>query len=581
MLKQILQYAQMNGITSEPGFTKKKIRYAIHFNSEGNYLGVMPIGDEKDGKEFHHVPLLNQGQLIGDGGRCQFLHETAGNICLLAVTDSDDKCHKKHQYFIRLLKEAASKIPVLGHIAQTLSDEQTLLRIQEDCQNSKIKNTNTITLMVADKYPLDDDECIMWWRDHYTQLNKPQQKTTNKKRKGDAICFISGEPTTPCKHPVITGLSDVDGAPYGSKLISFDKDAFQSYGLGEEGNCVISESHAAAYTSTIVDLIQKQSKQLGKSKTKIVYWFKEQIPEIYDMLQFVASDDRADMEAAHQRMRDLLGAIYTGKRVDLLNNRYYVLTLSGSSSRVMVRDWIEGEIPALVNAINRWFDDFSLLDGYGLPVRCPSVPLALKTTVRDPADVPAPWARLLWRAAVTGGQIPRNMLPMALKRFTMQIVAPSETDKSEFNLDRTAFIKAILVRNYEGGKHIMQDINMQHPDPAYHAGRIMALYARLQRAALGDVNAGVVQRYYASASSTPALVLGRLARLSQFHLGKLDGGLAYWFESEIAKAWEAMGTKLPVSLSLEQQGLFAMGYYQQIASMIKSKNNTTEEHSNE
>ncbi|MDD2629628.1 MAG: type I-C CRISPR-associated protein Cas8c/Csd1 [Limnochordia bacterium] len=41
------------------------------------------------------------------------------------------------------------------------------------------------------------------------------------------------------------------------------------------------------------------------------------------------------------------------------------------------------------------------------------------------------------------------------------------------------------------------------------------------------MGAGVVQRYYASASSTPALVLGRLTRTSQYHLDKLDAGLAY------------------------------------------------------
>ncbi len=52
-------------------------------------------------------------------------------------------------------------------------------------------------------------------------------------------------------------------------------------------------------------------------------------------------------------------------------------------------------------------------------------------------------------------------------------------------------------------------LNESHPHPAYQCGRLMAVLAKLQKSALGDVGAGIVQRYYAAASSTPALVLGR------------------------------------------------------------------------
>lgn len=110
-------------------------------------------------------------------------------------------------------------------------------------------------------------------------------------------------------------------------------------------------------------------------------------------------------------------------------------------------------------------------------------------------------------------------------------------------------------------------LNEDHPSPAYHCGRLMAVYARLQYAALGDVGAGVVQRFYAAASATPALVLGRLARLSQFHLSKLDPGLARYFDSKIANInmRAHMGDRYPAALNLEEQSLFALGYYQQLA----------------
>jgi len=106
-------------------------------------------------------------------------------------------------------------------------------------------------------------------------------------------------------------------------------------------------------------------------------------------------------------------------------------------------------------------------------------------------------------------------------------------------------------------------LNEEHPAPAYHCGRMMAVLAKLQQAALGDVGAGVVQRYYAAASATPALVLGRLVRGGQFHLNKLDPGLAHWYEERLGSIAARLGDSVPQTLTLEEQSLFALGYYQQ------------------
>ena len=111
-------------------------------------------------------------------------------------------------------------------------------------------------------------------------------------------------------------------------------------------------------------------------------------------------------------------------------------------------------------------------------------------------------------------------------------------------------------------------------DTAYQCGRLMAVLGRLQTSALGDVGAGVVQRYYASASTTPALVFGRLIRGAQFHLNKLGDqkrGLAVWYERQISEICVKIGTSMPATLGLEAQSLFALGYYQQLAALWASK----------
>lgn len=111
------------------------------------------------------------------------------------------------------------------------------------------------------------------------------------------------------------------------------------------------------------------------------------------------------------------------------------------------------------------------------------------------------------------------------------------------------------------------ELNTDHPAPAYHCGRLLAIFANLQRAALGDVGAGVVQRYYAATSQTPGLMVGRLAANARNHLAKLDPKLAWWFENQIAEVMVRLGDGAPRILDLEGQGLFALGYYQQLAAL--------------
>ena len=115
-------------------------------------------------------------------------------------------------------------------------------------------------------------------------------------------------------------------------------------------------------------------------------------------------------------------------------------------------------------------------------------------------------------------------------------------------------------------------LNPDHPEPAYHCGRLMAVLAELQYAALGDVGAGVVQRYYGAASQTPGLILGRLVRNSQNHLNKPDKPwLASKYETAMMNIHGQLKDRFPRILDLEGQGLFALGYYQQLAALRARK----------
>jgi CRISPR-associated protein Csd1 len=113
----------------------------------------------------------------------------------------------------------------------------------------------------------------------------------------------------------------------------------------------------------------------------------------------------------------------------------------------------------------------------------------------------------------------------------------------------------------------MVELQTDHPEAAYHCGRLLAVLESIQRKALGNINATVVDRFYGTASTAPASVFGRLLRGAQPHLSKLHRDLPGTGHA-LQQSLEDVLAELPAfphTLDLKQQGLFALGYYHQRA----------------
>ena len=579
MLDRLIEYALKEQLVAEPGFAPKEIRWALNFDGSGKFLGVLPLGDTSDrrnrGQLFPKCPDLSQPELTSGGGsRSHFLAETCEVIADWPKPGSPAKdvsrIRDKHAYFVKLLDAASGALPCLKAVASSLNNGQTLQQIRDALSSASIKArpTDKATIRVDGEFPLENPSWHAWWRSFRQSLGKGSSG-------GKMLSLATGQPVEPAPtHPKVQGLSDVGGEGRGSALIAYDKPAFRSYGLSQSENGAASKEEAAAYRAALYHLLTHHSRRLAGAK--VVLWFRERVKDEEDPLGWLEGSRETDELAAQQRARELLDAIRDGKRPDLQQNYYYALTLSGAAGRVMVRDWMEGQFEELAANINGWFDDLSIVnpEGNGLapPPRfsaalralvraeddLPAPGRARRGAVRAEDDLPAPEVAALWHSALTRGRIPRQMVSRALARARVDTVKNRARSQTRFGL-----VKAFLIR--EGDTNVKPYLNEGHPSPAYHCGRLMAVYARLQYAALGDVGAGVVQRFYAAASATPSLVLGRLARLSQFHLNKLEPGLARYFETKIANIWSRIGDRPPGALKLEEQSLFALGYYQQLA----------------
>jgi len=184
----------------------------------------------------------------------------------------------------------------------------------------------------------------------------------------------------------------------------------------------------------------------------------------------------------------------------------------------------------------------------------------------------------MMRAVLTGSRYPRTLLSAAITRM--------RADKNVSSL-RVALCKAVLARdlrlNVKGIEtEIPVSLDKNDPAPSYRLGRLFSVLESIQNAALGDkLNSTIRDRYYGSASATPALVFPLLMRGAQNHLSKAmkvpeTKGRAISLERDTNEILDGIGSHFPRTLSLEDQGRFAIGYYHQRSERFRPKSDSSD-----
>jgi CRISPR-associated protein Csd1 len=159
------------------------------------------------------------------------------------------------------------------------------------------------------------------------------------------------------------------------------------------------------------------------------------------------------------------------------------------------------------------------------------------------------------------------ILTAVLKRIRFVENSEDGQSKETITPERAALIRFILNRNTKnGGTMIREQNDPNDKSPALICGKIFAVMESIQRAAQGkDLNAGIRERFFTSASTNPATAFGRLMKLSQNHISKLKHekpGLAVWLDRQLQELCSLL-VGFPALFSLEEQGQFALGYYHQ------------------
>ena len=397
------------------------------------------------------------------------------------------------------------------------------------------------------------------------------------------LCLVTGNNAQVRRlHPTIKGVEGAQTS--GAALVSFNLDAFTSYGHEQGNNAPTSEAAAFRYGAALNRMLDRDGpnrlmRPVGDAT--VVFWADasgvgEDVAKRAEDLfagwltppveeQDADKRDRDAGEAA--KLRDVLRDVAVGrplKSVDpRLENgvRFHVLGLAPNAARLSVRYWLDDRFEAFARRLADHYDDLAI-EPKPWRANPPSVSrLLVKTTALQEKfdNIPPLLAGEVMRAVLGGGRYPRTLLVAAIIRLRA-----GDDPASGWH---AAAIRAVLARDYRLKYEKEQtpvSLDPEYPDAAYQLGRMFALLETAQRMALGKVNTTIRDRYFGAASSTPASVFPLLLRGVQSHLGKLrKQGKGSWIEREIENITDHLPPELPRSLRLEAQGRFAIGYYHQ------------------
>jgi CRISPR-associated protein Csd1 len=207
-----------------------------------------------------------------------------------------------------------------------------------------------------------------------------------------------------------------------------------------------------------------------------------------------------------------------------------------------------GTVAQVEGNLQRYFESIAIGSEQPLPLYLLLRGLVLQGKLEN---LPRSLETECFLSIVFGWRFPRTLLARAVGRCRAE---------QKVTRDRAAMIRAYLIRN--DGMEVTVGLDRGNTSAGYRLGRLLAVLERVQDAAQNNPNKTIVDRYYGAASTRPATVFPRLVALAQHHLAKLTGGLAAFYQAELGEVISGLAG-LPATLSLNEQGLFGIGYYHQ------------------
>ena len=451
----------------------------------------------------------------------------------------------------------------------------------------------------------ESDPLRQYWSQYYAEAAFENDDGEDEEQKSDSeirptLCLVTGEAGVPIARSHKPKILGIPGLSSGGYVVSFAKEApaFSSYGFEMGQNASVSERVAASYALALNKILDDNDTHLNLGPVSVCFWARhdQKISGLFNLLL---------NKAYPEQVKDFLVSPFSGisDREILRKEKLYTVAFKGNAGRVAVQYWLEQPLETAQINFAQWWDHLQIVSLYKQTNNSPpmyAIPVLAKATLRktkkDKDDkLLSERIICLYRAALEKSSLPISLLKPILDEFHSALVKDDEKNKLyPFNASRFALIKLILLRNpnKKEGDFMPTYELADTPDPAYNLGRLLAVFENLQDRYHNyeRKGAGEVERYYGTASSAPASSFPLLCRLARHHLSKLkkgeekDKAAAYAIEKDITELFSKFQPTVagqppvfPRILTLEEQGKFALGFYQQKAKPHKQSDGQSTE----
>lgn len=578
------------GGAPEFGFSIEKISFVIVLSPEGEVAGIQSVQDTSGSDPQPSRIEVPKSVKRSVNIEPNLLWDKSAYVLGIAKED-ESKLEEKHKAFrekhLSLLREEEDE----GLVAlRKFVEHWEPARFQNLPFREEIRGENIV-------FRLDSEQRYLHERTAASKVIA--RHTANSETKStQGLCLVTGKQSPIARlHPSIKGVRGAQSS--GASIVSFNEDAFTSYGKEQGSNAPISEHAAFTYTTALNQLLSRDDRRITIGDTTTIFWAEARhvgeaaagaCEEFFANIASPPSEEEASAE-----IRDALKRIATGQPAEnhqeiLPDTPFHILGLAPNTSRLSIRFWSQNTIGGFAKQIEKHWQDLEIEPPprhspppiWHLLNACGTAREKRDSSVNfDTKSIPPLLSGALTKAILTGERYPQTLFSTIIMRIRAD---------HHLNTVRISILKAGLARDHRLGfekEGIPVSIDTSETNPGYRLGRLFAVMEGAQRKALGKVNATIRDRYFGAASATPASTFPALIRNTQHHLKAIrtrhGEGFAVLYEKKLGQIFGGFPvTEFPRSLSMADQGRFAIGYYHEREDLYRRKDeqdpvNTSEE----
>ncbi len=546
------------------GFGREKIHYALVLNEEGSLVQIKDIREMVKNKTVP-VPLTvpQMGKKRSVSIEPNFMWDNIGYVLGRDAKGNESRSLECFQSFKKFHHDLGDALNEPGMKA--------VLRFLDSWNPEEEINLPNWKEMAGANIVFQLDGELRYIHDHPAVKQKWISYLAQQSSQIIATCLVSGEEAPIARlHPAIKGVQGKGAQTSGAGIVSFNLDAFLSYGKKQNFNAPISESAAFSYTTALNHLLRFESRQKVRvGDTTVIFWTERNSP-IEGFLGIILDprDDVGDLA----RIRLFLEAVRDGKILPDIEDpglEFYILGLSPNASRLAIRFWHISTVEDISANIGRHFSDLAIIKSDRDPEFPGMWQLLKETAAQGKTDnIPPLLAGAVMKSIFSGTAYPQSLLTVLIGRIRAD---------QNVNYLRAAMIKACLNRKnriLHFSEEVTMSLDKESTNTAYRLGRLFAILEKGQKDAIPGANTTIKDRFYGSASATPSIVFPQLLRLAQHHLQKAQyGGRTDKMIEEVMQGI----SQFPSHLMLDDQGMFAIGYYHQRNAFYARKENQKED----